>query len=76
MATREELIAAHKSIKGVEFMIGADSLYYISLEGLVRAIGIDKDDLCTGCLTGVYPIEIPGEHCESRQTKLNSFVCE
>lgn len=76
MATREELIAAHKSIKGVEFMIGADSLYYISLDGLVKAIGIDKDDLCTGCLTGVYPIEIPGERCESRQTKLNSFVAE
>ena len=74
MATREELIAAHKSVKGVEFMIGADSLYYISLDGLVKAIGIDKEDLCTGCLTGVYPIEIPGERCESRQTKLNNFI--
>ncbi len=76
MATREELIAAHKSVKGVEFLIGADSLYYISLEGLVKAIGIDKDDLCTGCLTGIYPIEIPGEKCENKQLKLNSFVSE
>jgi amidophosphoribosyltransferase len=76
MATREELIAAHKSVKGVEFLIGADSLYYISLEGLVKAIGIHKDDLCTGCLTGIYPIEIPGEKCENKQLKLNSFVSD
>ncbi len=76
MATREELIAAHKSVKGVEFLIGADSLYYISLEGLVKAIGIPVEDLCTGCLTGVYPIEIPGEKCEVKQTRLESFVSE
>jgi amidophosphoribosyltransferase len=74
MATREELIAAHKTVKGVEFLIGANSLYYISLEGLVKAIGINKEDLCTGCLTGVYPIEIPGEKCEDKQMKLNQFT--
>jgi amidophosphoribosyltransferase len=60
MATREELIAAHKSVKGVEFLIGADSLYYISLEGLVKSIGIPADDLCTGC-HWPNPVEIPGE---------------
>jgi amidophosphoribosyltransferase len=76
MATRDELIAAHKSVKGVEFLIGADSLYYISLEGLVKAIGIPREDLCTGCLTGVYPIEIPGEKCEDKQMKLNHFAPE
>jgi amidophosphoribosyltransferase len=76
MATREELIAAHKTVKGVEFLIGANSLYYISLEGLVSAIGIPKEDLCTGCLTGIYPIEIPGEKCEDMQMKLNQFVAE
>lgn len=74
MATREELIAAHKSVKGVEFMIGADSLYYISIDGLVKAIGINKEDLCTGCLTGIYPIEIPGEKCDDKQTKLQNFI--
>ncbi|MCD1293415.1 amidophosphoribosyltransferase [Methanocella sp. CWC-04] len=76
MATREELIAAYKSVKGVEFMIGADSLYYISLDGLVKAIGINKEDLCTGCLTGVYPVEIPGEACEDKQTRLTNFINE
>lgn len=76
MATREELIAAHKTVQGVEFIIGANSLYHISLEGLVNAIGIPRDDLCTGCLTGVYPVEIPGEKCENKQLKLNQFVTE
>jgi amidophosphoribosyltransferase len=76
MATREELIAAHKSVKGVEFLIGATSLYYISLDGLVNAIGMPEEDLCMGCLTGVYPIEIPGEKCEDKQMKLNHFVSE
>ena len=73
MATREELIAAHKSIKGVEALINADSLGYISIDGLVKSIGIPEDDLCLGCLTGIYPVEIPGERCGKRQLKLSEF---
>jgi len=73
MATKEELIAAHKTVAGVEALINADSLGYVSVEGLVEAIGIPKDDLCLGCLTGVYPVEIPGEECKRRQLTLNQF---
>ncbi|NJD77358.1 MAG: amidophosphoribosyltransferase [Candidatus Methanoperedens sp.] len=73
MATREELIAAHKSVKGVEALINADSLGYISIDGLVKSIGIPEDDLCLGCLTGIYPVEIPGERCGKRQLKLSEF---
>ncbi|MBP1908713.1 amidophosphoribosyltransferase [Methanolobus bombayensis] len=74
MASREELIAAHKTIKGVEAVIDADSLGYLSVDGLVESIGIDRDDLCLGCLTGAYPVEIPGEDmCQRRQLKLNEF---
>ncbi|HEY9204949.1 MAG TPA: amidophosphoribosyltransferase [Candidatus Methanoperedens sp.] len=73
MATREELVAAHKTIKGVEALINADSLGYISIEGLVKSIGIPADDLCLGCLTGIYPVEIPGEKCGRRQLKLTEF---
>lgn len=73
MATREELVAAHKAVKGVEAVINADSLGYISIEGLVNSIGIPKDDLCLGCLTGAYPVEIPGEQCARRQLKLSEF---
>jgi amidophosphoribosyltransferase len=73
MATREELVAAHSALKGVEAVINADSLGYISIEGLVNSIGIPKDDLCLGCLTGAYPVEIPGEQCARRQLKLSEF---
>jgi amidophosphoribosyltransferase len=73
MATREELVAAHKAVKGVEALINADSLGYLSIEGLVSSIGIPLDDLCVGCLSGVYPVEIPGERCARRQLKLSEF---
>lgn len=73
MATREELIAAHKTVQGVEHMIGADSIGYLSHEGLVRAVGISKDNLCMGCLTGIYPVEIKGENCVVRQKRLTHF---
>ncbi|VVB53392.1 Glutamine--fructose-6-phosphate aminotransferase [isomerizing] [uncultured archaeon] len=73
MATREELIAAHKTVKGVEALINADSLGYLSIDGLVESIGIPVDDLCLGCLSGIYPVEIPGEKCIKRQLKLSEF---
>ncbi|MBU3967066.1 MAG: amidophosphoribosyltransferase [Euryarchaeota archaeon] len=73
MATREELVAAHKAVKGVEAVINADSLGYISIDGLVSSIGLPQDDLCIGCLTGAYPVEIPGEKCSRRQLKLSEF---
>jgi len=74
MASREELIAAYKTVAGVEAVINADSLGYVSLKGLVDAIGIREENLCMGCLTGVYPVEIPGEKCIATQTKLSEYL--
>lgn len=59
--TREELISNHKSVEEVRQTIMATSLAHISLDGLVSAIGLPFCNLCTGCLTGKYPIAIPGE---------------
>ncbi|WMW22507.1 amidophosphoribosyltransferase [Methanolobus mangrovi] len=74
MASRDELIAAHKTIPGVEAVINADSLGYLSIDGLVESIGINRDELCLGCLTSAYPVEIPGENiCQRRQLKLHEF---
>ncbi len=73
MATKEELVAAHKAVKGVEALINADSLGYLSIDGLIDSIGIPLEDLCVGCLTGIYPVEIPGERCSRRQLKLSEF---
>ncbi|NLX48901.1 MAG: amidophosphoribosyltransferase [Methanospirillum sp.] len=61
MPTREELIASGRSEDEVCESVTATSLHYISLEELVKAIGRDSTDLCTGCLTGCYPVPIDGE---------------
>ena len=61
MATKEELIGANFSVEEIREKLGADSLGYISIERLVEAIGIDKDDLCLGCLNEEYPTYIPDD---------------
>ena len=58
MATRWELIAAQKSIPEVTDFVGADSLGYLSLEGLLQAVGLPREDLCLACFTGDYPIPV------------------
>jgi amidophosphoribosyltransferase len=58
MARRGELIAAHRSVEEIRAHIGADSLGYLSLEGLVRATGGQAHDFCSACFTGDYPIPI------------------
>ena len=73
MPTREELMASEKSIEEIRRMINADSIGYLSIEGLIDSIGIPRRNLCLGCLTGKYPIEIPGEECIVKQTKLTYF---
>jgi len=74
MATRQELIASYKTIKEVENLINADSLGYLSIDGLMRALECNKNDMCIGCLTGEYPVEIPGEICRNKQTHLDDFT--
>ncbi|MSQ15938.1 MAG: amidophosphoribosyltransferase [Dehalococcoidia bacterium] len=58
MATRGELIAAYKSVAEVGECVGADSLGYLSIKGLVEAIGLPQDNFCLACLTGEYPIPV------------------
>ena len=58
MATRWELIAARKTVPEIRDFINADSLGYLSLEGLVKAVALPKESLCMACLTGDYPIPV------------------
>ncbi|MEM4206763.1 MAG: amidophosphoribosyltransferase [Nitrososphaerota archaeon] len=53
--SKEELVAANKSIEEIKSEIGVDSLGYQSLDGLIEAIGLDRSRLCLACLTGCYP---------------------
>lgn len=68
MPTRDELIASDKSNGEVRERIEATSLHHVSVDSLVNAIGIPPDDLCLGCLTGVYPLRIKGENACPRFT--------
>ena len=58
MATRHELIAAQKSIPEICRFIGADSLGYLSIEGLIKAVALPRDIFCLACFTGDYPIPV------------------
>lgn len=61
MKTREQFIANEKTVPEIAEFITADSLGYLSMRGLMTALKHPRDDVCLGCLTGEYPIAIPGE---------------
>jgi len=52
---REDLIASQLSVEQVREFIGADSLGYLSLEGMLASIGIESSSSCSACWTGKYP---------------------
>jgi len=55
--TKEELIGANKSVEEVRKYIGADSLHYLSLEGMIQAANKHRQKgFCTACFTGDYPV--------------------
>jgi amidophosphoribosyltransferase len=59
MGTRWELIAGNKSIEEIREHIGADSLGFLSVEGLIEAVGLPRDKFCLACFTGSYPVPVP-----------------
>jgi amidophosphoribosyltransferase len=61
MATRKELIASDKNVEKIRKTLGVDSLAYLSVESLVKCIGIKRNELCLGCLTAEYPTELPAD---------------
>ena len=56
LAKREELIAARMSVEEIGQHIGVESIGYLTLEGLMDAIGKGDKRFCTGCMTGRYPV--------------------
>lgn len=73
MKTREQFAATGRTVEQIAELITADSLGYISVDGLVDAIGHNYNDLCLGCLTEEYPVPVPGEKVRY-QRKLDSFT--
>ncbi len=60
-ATRAELVASGLDTEGVRRSIGADTLGYVSVEGMVAASEQPRSRLCAACFTGEYPIPLPEE---------------
>ncbi len=65
-ASRAELIASGLEVEEIRRSIGADSLSYVSLEGLIAATTIAEEKLCTACFTGKYPISVPTDMSEGK----------
>jgi amidophosphoribosyltransferase len=59
--TREELIAAHLSVEQIRQRLGVDSLHYLSIDGMVEATKMPKDEFCLACFNGHYPIALPDD---------------
>jgi len=68
MASREELLAANNSLEEIRTLIGADTLGYLSVEGLMKVVGGTKGGFCDACFTGNYPVPI--------QLELSKFALE
>ena len=58
MATQWELIASKQGVEEIRQHIGADSLAYLTIEGLMVAVEQPKDSFCTACFTGEYPMPV------------------
>jgi len=62
MSTREEMIAHDRSVEEIAAELGADSLAYLSLDGVYEAVGTPREVHCDACFTGDYPL---ADHSES-----------
>ncbi len=75
MKDRRDLIAYQRTVQEVAGLIGADSVAYLSMQGLFDAIQMKESELCVGCLTGRYPVSVPQEH-RRLQKSLGDFSAE
>lgn len=68
MADRGELIAANLSVEQIRAKVGADSLHYLTMDGLQASTGLPASRFCRACFSGEYPIDVPAEYamCKMR----------
>ena len=58
MASRQELIAANQSVDEIRQFIGADTLGYLGVKGLMKVVGGSQGGFCDACFTGNYPVPV------------------
>jgi amidophosphoribosyltransferase len=66
-ANRDELAAADRDVEEIRRFIGADSLRYLSLDGMLTSAGVPTEKFCHACFSGGYPIEIPQETARTKK---------
>ncbi len=74
----ENLLAHRMSVDEIQDFIGVDSMAYVSIDGLYRAVGAAKRDngapqYCDACFTGEYPVELVDHTDKSARTKISSL---
>ena len=67
---KSELIAATHSLEEIRKYVGADTLAYLSLDGLTGAVKGGESKYCTSCYTGVYPVAFPRDEARALQLAL------
>jgi amidophosphoribosyltransferase len=67
---KADLIAATHTLPEIRDFIEADSVGYLSLEGLLSAVGSERRSYCSSCYTGVYPVEFPRDEATYLQLAL------
>src|SRR6267142_1877099 len=68
--SRADLIAATHTLEEIRAYLGADSVAYLSLEGLLSAVDKDRASYCSSCYTGRYPVEFPRDEASYLQLAL------
>jgi len=68
--SRSELIAATHTLEEITTYLDADSVGYLSLEGLMSAVGPQRRSYCSSCYTGVYPVPFPRDEASYLQLAL------
>ena len=68
--SRSELIAATHTLEEITKYLDADSVGYLSLEGLMTAVGSQRGSYCSSCYTGVYPVPFPQDQASYLQLAL------
>jgi amidophosphoribosyltransferase len=67
---KQELIAATHTLPEIRNFLECDSVGYLSLEGLMSAVGPQRNSYCSSCYTGVYPVDFPSDETTYLQLAL------
>jgi amidophosphoribosyltransferase len=68
--SKSELIAATHTLEEITKFLDADSVAYLSLEGLLSTVGSTRGSYCSSCYTGVYPVAFPRDEATHLQLAL------